>query len=239
MWERIRTPVQIALAAGAVAVVLSFRNRFLLLGIVAAVFVLAVIVRNLYVSARKAADRWEIGLPSATLRVMRNDTGYWGGQIAHFGVALLALGIAISANQSVEAEVALSPGETATIAGYDITYVDRFTRDEPNRLVTGAEVEVSRNGRVVARPEPRINQYGSTSQAIATPAVDTSLTGDLYLSLKSINDSRIILGVWWFPYIWLIWLGGLLAGAAVLWSRLVRKPAREPVVVAQGAGDGA
>jgi cytochrome c-type biogenesis protein CcmF len=231
LWERLRTPVRVGLAAAAVAVVLSYRNRFLLLGILIATFVIAAILRNLFVSARSAAKHREMSLPRATLRVMRNDTGYWGGQISHLGVALVALGICISANLSVEAEVTLATGETASVAGYDITYLGQFTRQEPHRFVVGAEVEVSRDGRVVSREEPRLNQYGTSTQSVATPAVDESLTGDMYLSLKSIDADSVRLGVWWFPYIWLIWVGGLMTGLAVLWSRLVRKPAREKVPV--------
>ncbi|MBT8197266.1 MAG: heme lyase CcmF/NrfE family subunit [Acidimicrobiia bacterium] len=240
VWQRIRMPLQVALAATALAVVLGYRNRFLLIGTLLAVFVMGTIVRNLWTSARKAAGGWEISIPRAALRVMRNDTGYWGGQISHFGIALLALGIAISANLSVEAEVVLVPGGTATVAGYDLTYVEAFSREEPHRFVVGAEIEISRNGRVLGTEEPRLNRYGTSQQSIATPSVDESLTGDLYLSLKSINPERITLGVWWFPFIWLIWVGGLMAGAAVLWSRLVRKPKplKERVPVSQGADDG-
>jgi len=238
IWERIRIPVQVALAATALVVVLGHRNRFLLIGTLLAVFVMATIVRNLWTAAKTAAPKWEMSIPAAALRVMRNDTGYWGGQISHFGVALLALGIAISANLSVEAEVTLTPGETATVAGYDVTYIQGFSRQEPHRFTVGAEVQISKDGRVLSTEEPRLNRYGTSQQSIATPAVDESITGDLYLSLKAIDPERIILGVWWFPFIWLIWVGGLLTGAAVLWSRLVRKPkpVRDKVPVGQGVG---
>src|SRR3990170_2760156 len=236
VWERVRTPVRIALGAVAVAVVIRYRNPFLLLGILAATFVMSVILTNLHRSARAMADKNGLSLPRAASRVMRNDPGYWGGQLSHFGVALLAFGIAFSANLSVEATVELAPGETETVAGYDITYIGQFTREETNRTVIGAEVEVSRNGRLLSRQEPRINQYGATSQSLATPAVDESLNGDLYLSLKSIDEQGVRLGVWWFPFIWLVWVGGLLAGLAVLWSRLARKPARDMEPVTQVSG---
>lgn len=234
IWERVRTPFRLSLGAAALAVVLSYRNPFLLLGIMTASFVMFVIVRNLYRTARVAAGRSEIPVPAAVLRVMRNDAGYWGGQLSHFGVAVLALGIAMSANLSVEAEVALEEGETTNVAGYDITFVDGFVRQEPQRSVIGAVVEVSQNGQLISRLEPRVNQYGSGSsaQSVGTPAVHASLGGDLYLSLRSIGDEGLRLGVWWFPLIWMIWIGGLLAGLATLWSRLAhRRPSRESSAV--------
>ncbi|MDH3498562.1 MAG: heme lyase CcmF/NrfE family subunit [Acidimicrobiia bacterium] len=237
VWERIRMPVQLALGAAALAVVLSYRSPFLLLGILTSTFVVFVILRNLYHSAKKVAQKREVPLPGAVLRTMRNDPGYWGGQISHFGVALLALGIALSANMSVEAEVVLAPGESANVAGYDITYVEQFSRQEPNRFVIGAEVDVSRDGRLISRQEPRLNRYGTSTQSIATPAVDESWSGDMYLSLKSVGPQSVTLGVWWFPFIWLVWVGGLVTGLAVLWSRLVRKPSREPAHAARATSD--
>jgi cytochrome c-type biogenesis protein CcmF len=237
VWERIRTPLRVALAAAALAVVLSYRNPFFLLGLISATFLMLVILRNLYYSAKKVADKREMKLPAAALHVMRSDTGYWGGQISHFGVALLAFGMVFSSNLSVEAEVTLVPGQTATVAGYDITYLTEFSRTEPHRSVTGAAIEVSRDGRVVAHEEPRLNTYNTSSQAVATPAVYESVRGDLYLALRSINSQAVVLGVLWFPFIWLIWVGGLLAGLAVLWSRLVRKPARDSARLPQAVGD--
>ncbi len=236
IWERVRTPARIALAAAALAVVLSYRNTYLLLGILTATFLMLVILRNLYYAARKTADQRKMAVPAAALHVMRSDTGYWGGQISHFGVALLALGMALSSNLAVEAEITLTPGETDTVAGYDITYVNQFSRQEPHRFVTGAAIEVSRGGRVISRQEPRLNDYSTSTQTVATPAVYESVRGDLYLSLRSINSQAVVLGVWWFPFIWLVWVGGLLAGLAVLWSRLVRRPARDNVPVPQAAG---
>jgi cytochrome c-type biogenesis protein CcmF len=237
VWERVRTPVRLALGATALAVFLAYRNPFLLLGVLTATFAAFVILRNLYHSARTSGEKLGLRLPAATLRVMRNDPGYWGGQISHFGVAILALGIAISANASVSANVSLGPGETATVAGYDITYLGEFTRQEANRFVIGADVQISREGRLLGREQPRINQYDLSDMSVATPAVKELLTGDLYLSLKSVGPDGASLGVWWFPFIWLIWTGGLLAGLAILWSRLVRRPGREAVPIVEEVAD--
>jgi cytochrome c-type biogenesis protein CcmF len=236
VWERIRMPLRLALAAGAIAVLFRHRSPLLLLGVLTASFVCFVILRNLYHSARTLAQKREMALPAALLRAMRSDPGYWGGQLSHLGVALLALGIALSSSLAVETDAVLIRGETVNVAGYDITYVDQFFREESHRSVIGADLEVRRGDRLVARQQPRLNQYGSFSQTVATPAVHISLSGDLYFTLQSINSERVALSILWFPYIWLVWVGGFLTGLAVLWSRLVRKPARrktpEPAVAA-------
>jgi cytochrome c-type biogenesis protein CcmF len=237
VWQRVKTPVRLALGATALAVVLSYRNPFLLLGVLTATFVIFVILRNLYHSAKTSGAKLGLALPAATLRIMRNDAGYWGGQISHFGVAVLALGIAISANLGVESEVVLRPGETATVAGYDITFNGQFSRQEAHRLVIGADVEIARDGRVIGAEQPRINRYDISEMSVATPAVDESITGDLYLSLRNVTPENVTIEVLWFPYIWLVWVGGFVAGLAVLWSRLASRPARRASPVLESAAD--
>ena len=62
-------------------------------------------------------------------------------------------------------------------------------------------------------------------QQIASPAVETGFRGDLYLSLAS--DPRVLpvtLDLYWFPFIWLVWLGGFLAAGGGAWAWLVRAP---------------
>ncbi|MGB8362077.1 MAG: heme lyase CcmF/NrfE family subunit [Acidimicrobiia bacterium] len=235
IWERIRLPFRLALGVGALAVILSYRSPFLLLGILTSSFVIFVIVVNLYRTARTMAQKREFGLATAALRVMRNDAPYWGGQLSHLGVAIVALGIAASSSLSVETTLELTQGETATVAGYELTYLHQFTRQESQRSSIGASVDVGYQGDSVSVLEPRLNQYGS-SATIATPAVHTSFKGDIYLTIKGIGPDRVTLGVWWFPLIWMVYVGGLLAGLGGFWSRLAgrrsrgRSPARSQAV---------
>ena len=238
MWQRIRNPLRVALGAAALAVVLGYRTPWLLAFILAAVFVISVIARNLFVNARTMATKRQMSFPAGALRVMRNDPGYWGGQISHLGVAVLAIGIAFSANLSVATDITLTPGSTESVAGFDITYVSSFTRQESTRFVSGALVEVAKNGKVVSNLEPRLNQYPTSTQSVATPEVDASWNGDLYLSLKSIDARQVTLGVFWFPFIWLVWVGGFVAAAAVVWSRLVKKPSGERLTETRASRDG-
>jgi cytochrome c-type biogenesis protein CcmF len=225
VWERIRSPLRAALAVGAGVVLFGSRDGYLVLGVVAGTFVIGVIVRQLWTTASRAAAKQEKPVWRSLWRTMRGDPGYWGGQLSHIGVALLAMGIAISANQGVDAQLTLEPGQTTQFAGHEITYLEDFQRQEPNRLVLGARVEVTRSSHTVVL-EPRLNRYARSSQPVATPSVDTTFRGDFYLSLTGIGGGRISLDVFWFPFIWLIWLGGILAAAAGMFSLIVKKPAR-------------
>ncbi len=230
LWERTRTPLRVALAVAAASVLFWTRNGWVLVSLLIGTFVVAVVARQLWVTTRNlAAARRERPL-AAALRAMRNDPAYWGGQIAHVGVVLLALGIALSSNLGDETEVMLPPGGAVEFAGFEITYTGPFERTEPNREVAGATLEIRRGGELLAVHEPRLNTYFSTGQTVATPSVDTQLGGDLYFSLLSVGAGGAAFDLYWFPFIWLTWAGGALVAGGGVWAWLVRKPARRAEV---------
>jgi cytochrome c-type biogenesis protein CcmF len=70
---------------------------------------------------------------SLFLLIARNRRRY-GGYIVHAAVVLLAIGIAGSSAYQTTREVHLKPGQTATVAGYTLTYksIDPIVND-PNR----------------------------------------------------------------------------------------------------------
>jgi cytochrome c-type biogenesis protein CcmF len=227
VWDRVRTPLLVGLAAGAATVLFWTRNGWIVLAVVSATFVAALPVRQLYAAARTAAAKKGTGMGTETVRTLRSDPPYWGGQVAHIGVVVLALGIAISSNQAVEGSFDLSPGDTVRFAGHELTYTAPFTREEPNRTLIGATVEVRRGGDLLTTLEPRLNRYPRSNQPVASPAVDTGLRGDLYLSLASLDGGELELDVYWFPFIWLVWVGGFLAALGGVYAWLVRRPARK------------
>ena len=93
---------------------------------------------------------------------LRARPGFWGGQLAHVGLAIVALGIAASANLAQRSTVTLAPGDTVAASGYSITYVHPSARSRRRRTrPAGAVFRVSRGGesrsmqpRVPPVPEP-------------------------------------------------------------------------------------
>jgi cytochrome c-type biogenesis protein CcmF len=231
VWRRIRNPLRTALAVTAAFVLFGTRNGWILFAVLTGSFVITLAIRQLWTTARTAAAKRGGSVAGQALRSMRRDRPYWGGQIAHIGVVLLAIGIAVSSNSSVEGSFRLAPGDTAEFAGFEITYLDAFTRDEPNRSVIGAEVELRRGGDLISTLEPRLNRYPTSAQAVSSPSVDTGLRGDFYSSLAAIDADGVTVDVFWFPFIWLVWAGGFLAAAGGLWAWLVpplRRSERSP-----------
>ncbi|NQV05633.1 heme lyase CcmF/NrfE family subunit [bacterium] len=236
VWERIKYPLLFGLGVGALLVSLGQRNGWIvLLGLLSG-FIIGLAVRQLWTQSKRSADKKGRKLAPEMVRTMRSDPSYWGGQIAHIGVAVLALGIAISSNLASETVVELSPGESDSFDGYTLVYVEPFQRVEENRTVTGARMDIYRSESKITTLEPRLNQYKASRQSVASPAVNTGLRGDLYLSLASIDSQSVTLEVYSFPLIWLVWVGGFLAASGGVFAWLV-KPAAKPVRREEASAD--
>lgn len=160
-------------------------------------------------------------------KVVGNDMSYWGGQVAHIGVALVAISLATTSGLAVREGVTIDRGESALVAGYCLSYDGPFTRSEPNREVSGVVVRVldASCSDTKAVLEPRLNQYAGTPQPIGTPAVWTGLVDDVYVGIAGGNAESVDLNVFVFPFQWMLWVGGfvIVAGGGMA---LVRKPLR-------------
>ena len=229
MRRRLRTPLRIALAAAALVVLLVGRNRHLIIVTLLASFVVCCIARHLLSLVRSRREAAGEGRAAAALGLIGRDPGYWGGQLSHTGVAVLAVGIAFSANLAVSGALDLAPGEAAPFAGYELAYEAPFSRTEPHRTAVGAHIRVSRGGSPAADLYPRLNDYGGASGPIITPAVHSTFRGDLYVSLTRIDHEGLHADVWAYPLQWMVWLGGLLTASGAGFSLLaVRRRAGVP-----------
>jgi cytochrome c-type biogenesis protein CcmF len=234
LWSRLRGPTLIALGVGLLLAVTVTRVGWVILAIVLGTFVVAAIVFLLFELARNRAEKSGRRLLTEARTVIGNDQPFWAGQVSHTGVVLVAIGIAFASNLPLHAEAELAPGESVDFAGYTITYDSPFRREEPNRVVEGARVEVHRSGELVSTLEPRANFYGGVTGGIITPAVMARPGGDLYLTLRNLDANGVELSLDTSPMIWLLWLGGLTTAAGGFWSLSARRRERaiEPEPVA-------
>ncbi len=227
LWDRIRGSLVVAALAGAILVVTGIRVGHVVAIVALAILVVGPAAERLWRQASAFMAARGEGRGRSLLRVVRRDPRFWGGQVAHLGVAILAVGVALYGNLSNEAMIELRPGETGSVLGYEVTYLESFQRPEPNRLVTGARVAVSRDGDLVAVMEPRLNQYPNFQQAIGTPAVNISLARDIYMTIRRLDPESVILDVQTHPMMYLVWIGGIMMAAGGFASFVIRKPERD------------
>jgi cytochrome c-type biogenesis protein CcmF len=144
----------------------------------------------------------------------------FGAYLAHAGAIVVIVAIAISSTMGTSKELELREGETTTLGPYGLTFVGSELVSEPHRQSIRARVDISKNGRYLGQLYPRMNQYENQREPIGTPAVRTSLTEDLYLSIHNINPNAGSVGLLVLinPMVGWIWiataiiaLGGLVA----------------------------
>jgi len=171
----------------------------------------------------------------------------FGSYVIHAGAVIVIIAIAVSSTMRTSHEVTLKKGGSAEIHGYTARFRGIETRVEPHRTATIAVVDVVRDGRVITTLEPRMNQYAMMREPIGTPAVYSTLTGDLYLSVMNLDPSTETAGLLllYTPMVGWIWYAVLLMGLggviALIPVRRVYAMTPEPVRVATPfvAGEGA
>jgi cytochrome c-type biogenesis protein CcmF len=235
LWRRLRWPALLALSAGLLTAGLVTRLGWVVLAVVLGVFVASAIVGLLIEMASTRSNKTGRPFLAEVGTVVGGDQPFWAGQLSHLGVVLVAIGIAFASNLANHATVDLEPGNSFDFAGYTLTYEAPFRRVEPNRVVEGARITVSQEGRAVGVLEPRINLYGSDGFAVFTPAVMSEPSGDLYLTLRALDSNRVTLTLDTSPLVWMIWLGGLTTAAGGAWSLTARRKERSAVLERQSA----
>jgi cytochrome c-type biogenesis protein CcmF len=238
VWARLRLPVRVALVVGAAAVLLGVRNPYVVVVLLLATTVLTTAARQLVLAS--ASVRAQRGLPwwRAPLHAVRGDPGWWGGALSHAGVVVAALGIAASGNLADRSQLTLERGESARFGGYEVTFAGSFREEKANRDVHGARIELRRDGDLVRVAEPTLNKFPNMVQLVGTPSVWTNLRGgeDVYTSLAALEGDRATVNLFRYPFLFLLWVGGLLTAGGGLLSLAMRRRRRRldvPVPVAE------
>ena len=139
--------------------------------------------------------------------------------IVHIGVVFLAVGLTVVTAFGQRGTLALAQGQTGTFAGQSVEFVGTRVARTPSHISQQALLRIDGG----AAFTPAISQLGTGTQAVGTPAIDSSLTSDVYLTINSI-PGRV--GPWTFggavqPLVMWLWIGGALI---VVGSVLSRRP---------------
>ncbi|MGA3354213.1 MAG: cytochrome c-type biogenesis CcmF C-terminal domain-containing protein [Acidimicrobiales bacterium] len=137
-----------------------------------------------------------------------------GGMIVHLGVVIVAVALAAATSYGQRTQLVLKPGQAVGYDGHVFTYVGARQFRLPNK--SGEIATVLVDG---APFHPAISVF-SGSEGIGTPAVDSSVREDTYLTLADVNLSSrgsATIDVVIQPMVMWLWVGGTItAFGAVL-----------------------
>jgi cytochrome c-type biogenesis protein CcmF len=100
--------------------------------------------------------------PVALVSLVRRNRRRYGGYVIHVGMAVLFVGVAASSAFQDNRDLRLSPGQTARVGGYDVTYARPTTRLESEKVSLGAVLTVRRDGKRVGTLRPTRGYYPSS-----------------------------------------------------------------------------
>jgi len=225
-------------------------NLWGFIGLVVCGFAVGAVIQFVLRSARRAAGPGK-SLWAGMGRAFTGSRTRTAAYLVHFGMILVVAGL-IGSNVYKHEETALvkvRAGETASIAGYTLTYKGMKGNTGPqNSTRSIATFDVTRDGAQIGTLAPHTDVYPMSGAAVRAVILGQPFE-DLFVVTDEPFDStskRIALRMVIFPLIRWVWIGSILlcAGAAVsLWPKPRRQEqeARDAVAAADADGrlDGA
>lgn len=156
----------------------------------------------------------------------RLHMGYWGMQLAHLGILLSVMGIAITTSLSIEKDIAMQKNQSVEVQGY------QFTMDELKKIrganfdATQAVVSVRKNNQLVATLYPEKRHYVVSQMPMTEASIQYNPLRDIYMAMGEpildANQSEADANKWAVRiYIkpgvrWVWWGGFVIALGAIL-----------------------
>jgi cytochrome c-type biogenesis protein CcmF len=143
----------------------------------------------------------------------RIGASFWGQHIAHFGMAVLVIGITGVKCYEVERDVRMRIGDVVTIAPYTFRLNSLDEVRGPNYKAVRADVQVLRNDKIIEILQPEKRRYFSSAMAMTEAGIDSGFMRDLYVSLgEPLDDARTewSMRVYYKPFVPWLWGGVLL-----------------------------
>ncbi|MDP1534738.1 MAG: cytochrome c-type biogenesis CcmF C-terminal domain-containing protein, partial [Rubrivivax sp.] len=166
-----------------------------------------------------------------------------GMTVAHLGIALFAFGVTMVRTYEVERDVQMGPDSSTELAGYQFRMVSLGEIQGPNYRATQGQVEVTREGALVATLLPEKRIYRVQTNPMTESGVHSNLLRDIYVSMgEPLPGGEWIVRVQYKPFINWIWIGCLvmmLGGGLAASDRRYRARQPRTQALTQTAGSGA
>jgi cytochrome c-type biogenesis protein CcmF len=230
LWSRLRVSAWSALAIVAIMLALGVRRPTVLLAYFLAAGAAGAALRTLR-GALVAAHR-----RGKWLSAIRAPST--GGMVVHLGIVILALGIVTSTSYTTRSEVTLAHGQSTVVSGQYVSFAGFHQLSDS--LETSTQLLVSVDSHQL---RPAVTTYnGRNGQTVATPAIDSNLFRDVYVTFDAVGGNgstsgaqvqnnlpagSVVLGVTVEPLLAWLWIGGLIVGLGSALSFLRRRHSEE------------
>ena len=209
--QRLAWPASCAAGVLAVLVAAGVRGFWPLVVFTLAGFAGGSAMRQLVLIVRRSGLR---GLPGRS----------GGGMVVHLGIVLVAVAFAASHAYEKQAQLSLTPGQSASAFGHRLEYKGLRSVNSPGRSILEAVVALDGTDYY-----PAVESFPLSDEAVVSPAIRSTPAQDIYLTLTdspSKNGGPVAIDVIIEPLVMWLWVGGavLVLGAALSLAPSRRRP---------------
>ena len=207
-----RLPVVVAVFASAVLPILGVRHLLATVSFTFCVFVMTSTFVEFTKGTRARMHMYSESLMTALPRLVATNKRRWGGYIVHVGMVVIFAGITGSSAFQIEETRVLSPGESFSLGGYEMTYHEVTFTTTPRAETFEARLGLSRDGRSLGTLRPAKEFFPAfRNQPASEVDIHHSFAEDLYVVLlHASSDGSATFKAYLNPLVSWIWLGGLL-----------------------------
>jgi cytochrome c-type biogenesis protein CcmF len=136
------------------------------------------------------------------------SAGMLGMAIAHAGVGMFSIGASGVESYKIEKDVALKPGASYTIAGYEFKFLGAKDVRGPNYDATEATVEVSSGGKLLTVLKPQKRLFWVQQMPNSQAAISVNWLRDLFVAMGDpLGNGAWSMRIQYKPLVRYIWLG--------------------------------
>lgn len=165
----------------------------------------------------------------------RLSRSYVGMQLAHLGLVVTVLGVAFTSMYSIERDVRMAPGDSATVNEYRFVFQGVEEHTGPNYSAVRGTMQVFRGDQEIAVMHPEKRFYFVQRNTMTEAAIDAGFFRDLYVAMgEPLDGDAWAVRLYHKPFVRWIWLGALLMAAGGLLAasdRRYRLKVKQNVVV--------
>ena len=224
----LKYPVAVAIATGVILVVVGVRQAPAVVAFSVCALVVSGIVHEWFRGTRSRHRKGE-AYPVAFARLLAGNRPRYGGYVVHLAIMMLAVGAIASSFYSVQRDIAMRPGDTASLGDYTFRYLGVSHSTFSDREEDVAQFDVFRGESYLGIMRPFQAIYPEFRMSATRGAIRSTPIEDFYIVPSEFSDDgEAVFRVLINPMVWWMWASGpllFLGFVLALWPQRQLAPA--------------
>ena len=198
------------------------------IALVLAFWVIFSLLIDVFSKVKNSADKL-VGLAKLPL-------SYWSMQLAHLGLVVTLVGVALVASYSQERDIRMQVGDVVEMSDYSFEFKGVKKAAGPNYSADVGSILVLKNQQFFAQMYPEKRFYPARGSVMTEADIDAGVFADIFVALgEPLADGAWSVRLQYKPFIRWVWFGGVMMMFAGLLSAFDRRYSRKKTSAAKTA----